>query len=136
MNDEPVDPTFDEVTEPTEDNIEAAMEAVAATTKPARKSNTGAKKGESAQSQILIRATPEDHELIKRAAAHVGISMSEFIRKTAVDKAAELVECSHPQTHRKAYPWAEFCLKCGQRVVDVGDRLAYKTHRRQRHRKK
>lgn len=110
----------------TEDNIEAAMDRVAETVVPTRKSNTGAKKGETAQSQILIRATTEDHELIKRAAAYMGVSMSEFIRNTAVDKAREMIECQHPMSHRKSYPWSEMCLKCGQRLRD-GDGKTYNT---------
>ena len=112
--------------EPEEDNLEAAMHAIAESIVPTRKKNTGAKAGETAQSQILIRATPEDHELIKKAAAHIGLSMSEFVRNTVVDKARELIECQHPQSHRKTYPWAEFCLKCGQRLRD-GDGKSYTT---------
>lgn len=114
----------EEIIEPEQDNVEAAMHAIAESIVPTRKKNTGAKAGETAQSQILIRATPEDHELIKRAAAHIGLSMSEFVRNTVVEKARELVECQHPKSHRKVYPWAEFCLKCGQRLRD-GDGLTY-----------
>lgn len=115
-----------------DDNIEAAMDAVASSAAPTRKKSTGAKSGEQAQSQILIRATPEDHELIKRAAAHEGISMSEFVRRVAVQKASESVECQHPQNLRKRYPWADFCLKCGARVAERSDNISYKIARRKK----
>jgi hypothetical protein len=111
-----------------EDNLEAAMNEVADSIVPTRAKNTGASKGETAQSQILIRASTDDHELIKKAAAFLGISMSEFVRNTAVEKARELTECQHPMSHRKAYPWSEFCLKCGQRLRD-GDGLTYNTQK-------
>lgn len=114
--------------EPQEDNVEAAMHAIADSIVPSRKKNTGAKAGETAQSQILIRATPEDHELIKKAAAHLGLSMSEFVRNTVVEKARELTECQHPRSHRKSYPWSEMCLKCGKRLKD-GDGLTYNTQK-------
>lgn len=109
-----------------EDNIEAAMDRVADSIVPTRSRSTGSTKGETAQSQILIRASSEDHELIKKAAAFLGISMSEFVRKTAVEKSRELTECQHPMSHRKSYPWSEVCLKCGQRLKD-GDGHTYMT---------
>lgn len=98
------------------DNLEQAMNKVAETLTPSRKKVPRTQEGEPAQSQILIRASKEDHELIKQAAEHEGKSMSEFIREVAVGKANELVNCQHPLTHRKSYPWSEFCLKCGQRL--------------------
>jgi hypothetical protein len=109
-----------------EDNLIPEMERVAETLVPTRKKIAGTKDGEPAQSQILIRATKEDHELIKKAAEHEGKSMSEFVREVAVTKAREIVECQHPLSHRKTYPWAEFCLKCGKRLKD-GDGFTYRT---------
>lgn len=47
------------------DNLEPAMDKVAETLVPSRKKVAGSKEGDPAQSQILIRATKEDHELIK-----------------------------------------------------------------------
>jgi len=114
--------------EPAEDNLEAAMDAVAESLVPTRGKSTGASKGEQAQSQILIRATTEDHELIKSAAAHMGVSMSEFVRTTAVDKARTLVQCQHPKEHRRVYPWSEVCLKCHKKLRD-GDGLTYNTNK-------
>ena len=114
--------------EPAEDNLEAAMDAVADSLVPTRGKNTGAPKGEQAQSQILIRATAEDHELIKSAAAHTGVSMSEFVRTTAVEKARTLMQCPHPKEDRRSYPWSEVCLKCGKKLRD-GDGLTYNTNK-------
>ena len=111
-----------------EDNLEPAMDKVAETLVPSRKKVAGSKEGDPAQSQILIRATKEDHELIKAAAEHEGKSMSEFVREVAVAKARDIVECQHPLSHRKSYPWSEFCLKCGTRLKD-GDGLTYRTNR-------
>lgn len=111
-----------------EDNLEAAMDAVAESLVPTRSKNTGASKGETAQSQILIRASSEDHELIKKAAAYLGVSMSEFVRNTVVEKSRELIECQHPMSHRKSYPWSEFCMKCGKKLRD-GDGLTYNTNK-------
>jgi hypothetical protein len=106
MNDENKEPS----------NLEQAMSKVAETLTPSRKKVPRTQEGEPAQSQILIRASKEDHELIKKAAEHEGKSMSEFVREVAVGKANELVNCQHPLSHRKSYPWSEFCLKCGQRL--------------------
>lgn len=111
-----------------EDNLEPAMDKVAETLVPSRKKVAGSKEGDPAQSQILIRATKEDHELIKAAAEHEGKSMSEFVREVAVAKARDIVECQHPLSHRKSYPWSEVCLKCGKRLKD-GDGLTYRTSR-------
>lgn len=116
------------MTDTPEDNLEPAMEKVAETLVPTRKKVTGSKEGEPTQSQILIRATKEDHELIKAAAEHEGKSMSEFVREVAVTKARDIVECQHPLSHRKSYPWSEVCLKCGKRLRD-GDGHTYRTSR-------
>jgi len=118
-----------------EDNIVPEMERIAKRLVPSRKKIQGTSEGEPAQSQILIRATKEDHEMIKRAAEHEGKSMSEFVREVAVTKARDIVDCQHPLSHRKIYPWAEFCLKCGKRLKD-GDGLTYRTARVRRDQKK
>lgn len=104
---------MNEELETAEDNIEAAMDAVADSLVPTRKSNTGAKKGEQAQNQVLYRATAEDHERLKMAAQHMGISMAEFIRSAVNEKVADTLDCKHPENMRKTYPWNEKCLKCG-----------------------
>lgn len=99
-----------------EDNIDAAMEKVAQSMKPTRKSNSGGSEGEPAQKQVLIRATEADHERWKEAAEMNGMSMSEFIRMSANDASEKLGKCQHPMENRKIYPWASFCLLCNKRL--------------------
>lgn len=72
--------------------------------------------GNPASRQVLLRATPQDHDRWKAAAEHLGISVAEFIRGCCNEKARDLLDCDHPLDHRRYYPWAEFCLKCGQRL--------------------
>lgn len=63
--------------------------------------------------QVLIRTTPESHQRWKDAAAKMGVSMSEFVRSAADQSASELLDCPHPVTNRRWYPWSETCLRCG-----------------------
>lgn len=98
------------------DNLDAAMEAVASTTSMGRSSNTGSSTGDPANKQVLIRASSADHERWKLAAAKQGVSLSEFIRDCLNAKSSELLDCQHPLTHRLSYPWAEICKACGQRL--------------------
>lgn len=96
------------------DNLEVAMADVAAYV--SHTVATTVDPGNPASRQVLLRATPFDHERWKTAAEHLGISMSEFIRGCCNEKAQELLDCDHPLNMRRYYPWAEFCLKCGQRL--------------------
>lgn len=66
--------------------------------------------------QVLIRATPESHQRWKDAAAKLGVSMAEFVRSAADKAASELLDCPHPVTNRRWYPWSETCLKCGNQL--------------------
>lgn len=66
--------------------------------------------------QVMIRATPEDHERWKRAAELDGKTMSDFIRDTVNSATSELLDCTHPVQFRKVYPWSETCIKCGTRL--------------------
>lgn len=77
-----------------------------------RKKSTGAKPGDGTN-QVLIRASKESHDRWKTAAAKTGKSMSEFIREAADAAASELLDCFHHAEHRRWYPWAEACMKCG-----------------------
>ena len=54
--------------EPTQDNIEAAMDHVAETIEPTRSPNTNSQDGKTANKQVIVRATEEDHERWKAAA--------------------------------------------------------------------
>jgi hypothetical protein len=99
-----------------EDNLDAAMAREAKHLEPGVPSATGASPGAPATKQVLVRAVPADHERWKAAAERLGVSMSEFIRGCCNDAAADLLDCSHPLNLRRYYPWAEFCLACGQRL--------------------
>ena len=108
---------------PQEDNLASAIDAVAEDMSLTR-SRKVAKKGETAQEQVLFRATTEDHERWKKTAERLGISMAEFMRVAANEKATKELECQHPLAFRKSYPWMEECLKCGVRLRD-GDGKTY-----------
>ena len=101
-------------TEP--DNIEAAMEHVAETTTFGVSSNINATSREPATKQVMVRYTDLDHTRWKDAAAKLNISLSEFIRDTMNKKASELLDCQHPYSKRKSYPWSEICTACGLRL--------------------
>lgn len=98
------------------DNLAAAMEKVAETIEPTRSHDTNTKsENETANKQVLIRATETDHERWKSAAEKEGISLSEFVRKNCNRAADDILDCQHPPEFRKAYPWAERCIACGHR---------------------
>jgi predicted HicB family RNase H-like nuclease len=99
-----------------EDNIEAAMEKVAANTSMGRRSNTGSKPGEPAQKQVIIRTSDRNHERWKEAAEIQGVSLAEFIRALADAEATRLLECTHPEQFVVRYPWIVKCKKCGERL--------------------
>ncbi len=101
--------------QPVEDNLEAAMAQVAATIDPTVSRDLG-KPGAPVTKQVLIRAVPHDADRWKQAADKLGQTMSDFIRTTLNDKAAELLDCSHPIAQRLTYPWSEQCLRCGLRL--------------------
>lgn len=96
------------------DNLEAAVNDVAVHLSHTVAPHTDA--GNPASRQVLLRATPHDHDRWKAAAEHLGISMAEFIRNCCNEKARDLLDCDHPLNQRRYYPWSEFCLKCGQRL--------------------
>lgn len=78
--------------------------------------NTGTEPGSPATKQTIVRSTDNDHARWKQAAERLNISLAEYIRGCCNDKAAELLDCSHPVEFRRWYPWAETCLKCGTRL--------------------
>lgn len=99
-----------------DDNIEAAMAHVAETIEPTRSPNTNSEDGKTANKQVIVRATEDDHERWKAAASFEGISLSEFMRNSCNKAAGNILECSHPREMRKSYPWSERCLSCGKRL--------------------
>lgn len=102
--------------EEAQDNIEAAMDKIAETLTPTRKTNTGSKPGEPAQRQVLLRASVHDHERWKKAAEMKGMALSELIRELCNNAAAEALDCMHPREFRKTYKWSDTCLKCNTRL--------------------
>lgn len=103
--------------EEVQDNIQAAVDDVMDVTELTRKANTGSKPGLPANKQVLIRATDEDHERWKSAAAELGVSLAEFVRDVC-NKAAGTTGCQHLPQDRKVYPWMQKCMKCGKRFTD------------------
>jgi uncharacterized protein (DUF1778 family) len=68
------------------------------------------------QAQVIIRTTPEERDRWKEAAEAQGKSFSEFARELISAVASEILDCQHPLSERRYYPWAEFCNKCGNRL--------------------
>lgn len=69
-----------------------------------------------ADKNILIRLTNKDRERWKEASEKIGLTMSQMIRDTVNEKVSEVIDCSHPISMRRYYPWSEFCLKCQTRL--------------------
>lgn len=99
-----------------EDNIEAAMEKLAETLEPTRKTNTGSTPGEPAMKQVIVRATEYDHDRWKLTAERQGVSLAEFVRRLCNEAAAYEIDCPHPIEFRQSYPWSERCTKCNVRL--------------------
>jgi predicted HicB family RNase H-like nuclease len=96
------------------DNLEQAMNAVADVME--HTISTRLEGDNPADKQVLIRATDIDRERWKNAAQKEGKSLAQFLRDTINEKVVEILECSHPQEQRRVYPWAQFCLRCNQRL--------------------
>ena len=71
---------------------------------------------ETKTAQILVRVSEEERDEWKRAAEASDIPMSELIRKSVGAKVKTILYCTHPEEFRRAYPWAEFCDKCDERL--------------------
>lgn len=91
------------------------MDKVSETLTPTMPANTNTVDNDTANKQVIVRATEADHDRWKSAAAKEGISLSEFIRKNCNTAAKLLLDCQHPREMRRAYPWSEVCLNCGHR---------------------
>jgi uncharacterized protein (DUF1778 family) len=65
---------------------------------------------------FLVRLTEEEHERIRRASEHHGVSMQDWFRNNALKSAAEVLDCQHPIEFRKVYPWSDTCMRCGLRL--------------------
>jgi predicted HicB family RNase H-like nuclease len=97
-----------------QDNLESAMNSTADIIEHTISTSLGA--DGPAEKQILIRASSEDHERWKAAAQREGKSLAQFIRETMNGEVVSILDCTHPINMRRYYPWAEFCLKCNQRL--------------------
>ena len=99
-----------------DDNVEAAMNHLADHLDPTVGPTTGAEPGAPAVAQVLCRTTHEERERWKQAAEARGLSLSEFVRAVVGGATSEVLDCQHPLNQRRWYPWAEFCLACGNRL--------------------
>jgi hypothetical protein len=66
--------------------------------------------------QILVRIAEDERDEWKQAAEKMGVSMSDLIRSSVAPVVKAALYCIHPDEFRRAYPWAEFCDKCGERL--------------------
>lgn len=98
-----------------QDNIEAAMDKVAESLDMSINRNLE-EDGEPSQKQVLFRASEREHRRWKEAAALNGVSMAEFIRETMNKAAEKALDCDHPLSKRKIYPWANICTVCKARL--------------------
>lgn len=121
----------------TPDNLEVAMNKVAEDMTPTRsravgkkkKSEDGTELSSTAQEQVLFRASTEDKQKWEECAKHLGISLAEFLRVSANEKAENTMKgCEHPLAFRRSFPWMEECLKCGVRLRNE-DRTTYQNRR-------
>ncbi len=104
-----------------EDNIEAAMGKVAESMTMSVSKNIE-EDGEPAQKQVLFRASEREHRRWKQAADANKLSMAEFIRETMNKAADAVLDCPHPISKRKIYPWANICTVCRARLPLGGDK--------------
>jgi hypothetical protein len=121
----------------TPDNLEVAMNKVAEDLTPTRsravgkkkKSEDGTELSSTAQEQVLFRASTEDKQKWEECAKHLGISLAEFLRVSANEKAENAMKgCDHPLAFRRSFPWMEECLKCGVRLRNE-DKTTYQNRR-------
>ena len=103
------------IEEPTETNIAAAMSKVMETTSMTVSRIVDEEEG-TAGTQVLIRATDAEKKRWKLAAEKNGVTLSQFIRECLNQNATNTLDCAHPLNQRRYYPWAEFCLACGLRL--------------------
>ena len=98
-----------------QDNIEQAMDKVVETLELSV-SNRIEEDGEPNQKQVLIRVSESQHARWKQAADKSGISMAQYIRAVCDEASEKTLNCPHPMSHRKKYPWANICTICKTRL--------------------
>lgn len=100
----------------TENNLAAAINTVAGSIKQTIHEESGATP-EDPISQILVRAPKSSHERWKKAADFLGISLAKYVRDLCDTRAAELLDCTHPQQTIRINQWGHFCSKCGIQIT-------------------
>ena len=99
------------------ENIRAAIDKVVSSSdmsiRPMHKDDEGP-----AGKQVLIRTTESDRENWKKVSDIVGLTLSAWIRETLNEKARTFLDCDHPESFMRSYPWAVMCTKCGRRIND------------------
>ena len=95
------------------DNLDAAMRDVASSM-----SHTVPRDSLSAEpvQQVLIRAPKSSHTRWKEAADRLGMSLAQFIRTLADERAAQLLDCPHPKHMQRHNQWGMFCHQCGTQI--------------------
>lgn len=96
-------------------NIAAAMARVAETIEPtiapvAKEDDAPIDKS------VLIRTTEAERERWKQASAADQLSLSAWIRNCLNEKAKKVLDCEHPSSMVRRYPWSTTCTKCGLRL--------------------
>jgi len=78
--------------------------------------STGSVPGVPAERVVYVRVSDEVHAEWVLVAEGEGVSLSEFVRQCVGPVVDAKLRCVHPVGFRQAYPWSEFCLKCGVRL--------------------
>jgi hypothetical protein len=109
-----------ENTEKSVDNLKAAMSFVIRDEKdmsirPISKNDSGP-----ADKQVLIRTTEEERRRWKSASIADGKNLSSWIRDSLNERASLVLDCQHPMSETRFYPWATICTKCGRRLWERG----------------
>jgi uncharacterized protein (DUF1778 family) len=66
--------------------------------------------------QVNLRVSDEDRDRWKLAAERRGTTLSDFIREATSKAAGEVLDCAHPESMIKVYPWSKTCMACGKRL--------------------
>ena len=98
------------------DNLEVAVHQLARDLPLTVASPTGAAPGEGTV-QVIVRATGRSRDRWKEAAALLGISMAEYIRRLCDERATLLLDCPHPVESRTNNRWGSSCTRCGQQLT-------------------
>jgi predicted HicB family RNase H-like nuclease len=97
----------------TNDNLDQAMHDEASRMELTIRSGTGAVPGEPAMKQVMVRATTQDHERWKQAAAERGLSLTEWVRVCCNQGTIKQLDCPHPSPYKKFYLGNWYCMDCG-----------------------